>query len=169
MPQGTSSPEPPSPSLPGSPGGPPEPAPGCSFKFCLLPDCQHFPLGTLRALGCQLSWHNASLVPEGRGPRVPHMPPGWDISTEQLSCPLLLPQQSFLPLLFVFRKGPPTPNQGGEKTACFSSGRASRLSKACPHLHWFQLNKYIYLEIKQVYTLCQDLQGQVKKGERLKR
>lgn len=66
-------------------------------------NCLQFPLGTLRALGRQLSWRDASPVPGGRGPHVPHMPPGWDFCTEQLSCPLfLLPLADFpASLLFV--------------------------------------------------------------------
>ena len=70
---------------------------------------------------------------EGGGPHVPHMPPGWVVSTEQLSCPLLLllPPADFpASLPFSFLKGPPTADQGGDKRGSFSVYRVFVLSKA---------------------------------------
>lgn len=131
-PRGQAAWTPPLPTSHGAPRPTPAPAPGCSFKFCFLPGCQQFPLGTLRALGCQLSWHDASPVPGERGPHVPHMPPGWVVSTEQLSCPLLLllPPTDFpASLPFSFLEGPPTADQG-DKMGSFSVYRVCVLSKA---------------------------------------
>ena len=96
-------------------------APGCGVK--LLPPAQlpTVPSGMLCALRCQHSWHDVSLVPGRKGPHVPHMPPGWEVYTEQLSWPLLPPSADVpASLLFVFLGAPPTPDQEGGKMGWFS-------------------------------------------------
>ena len=70
---------------------------------------------------------------EGGGPHVPHMPLGWVVSTEQLSCPLLLllPPADFpASLPFSLLEGPPTADQEGDKMGSFSVYRVCVLSKA---------------------------------------
>lgn len=116
---------------------------------CLPPNCQQFPLGVLCALGCQHPWHDASLVPGGRGPHVPHMSPEWEVYAEQLNWPRSSsPQQITLPLFSLsFSKDLPPPTKEELKWNVLAFAGPPNFPKNV-HMHWFQLNKCTYPEIK---------------------
>lgn len=123
----------------------PAPEPGSRLQHRTLTSCPTVPSGMLWALGCQLSQHDVCLVPGGTGPHVPHMPPGWDVSTEQLSWPPLLPSAAFpASLLFVFLRAPPAPDQEARRRGRFSVCGSATLSKAGPRA---------LVSMKQTYIL----------------